>query len=62
MNGGIAFYEYEEIGLLSCLKKFSRAEISGELLDDYRIVSAVESHPECRFQVRELLSRKIISD
>ena len=62
MDGGIAFYEYEELGLLSRLKKFSRVEISGDLLDDNRVVSAVESYPECRFQVRELLSRKIISD
>lgn len=62
MDSGIAFYEYDEIGLLARLKNFSRVEIFGELLDDYRIVSAVESYPECRFQVRELLSRKIISD
>ena len=62
MDSGIAFYEYDEIGLLARLKNFSRVEIFGELLDDYRIVPAVESYPECRFQVRELLSRKIISD
>lgn len=62
MECGIAFYDGGELELLKELKNFSRVEIPGELLDDIRLTDAVADAERQRFQIRELLSRKVISD
>ena len=62
MEGGIAFYKHEELSLLAELKTFTHVEISGEMLDDFRCDPDFPEYDVSRFQIRELLSRKIIAD
>lgn len=62
MEGGIAFYECQELELLDELKNFSRVEIPGDMLDDAEFNRFFPENSRYKFQIRELLSRKIVSD
>ena len=62
MEGGIAFYECQELELLDELKNFSRVEIPGDMLDEAEFNRFFPENSRYKFQIRELLSRKIVSD
>ena len=62
MELGISFSDCGAAAVLPQLKNFSRVEITGEMVDDSGFEKLLSDSENCKFQVRELLNRKILAD